>query len=98
MKGWADFRQNLSVFSVLCLEKIIRFKDDFISLYNINDVRDVTHSRHSAVYIYFNRVFKRGKFVSGFTEFENIQKSGNPVITRLSVVSFPTTYQSLDRV
>ena len=79
-------------FSVLCLEKIIRFKDDFISLYNINGVRDLTPSRHSAMYIYFNRIFKRGKFLSGFTEFGNIQKSGNPVITRLSVVSFPTTF------
>ena len=49
-----------------------------ISLYNINDVRDLTPSRHSAMYISFNLNFKSGKNLLGFTEFGNIQTSGNP--------------------
>ena len=59
----------MSAFAVLYLEKIVRnFKDAFdFSVYNINDVPDLTPSRHSAIYITFNLIFKCGKNLSGFT-------------------------------
>ena len=46
----------MSAFAVLYLEKIVRnFKDAFdFSVYNINDVPDLTPSRYSAIYITFN--------------------------------------------
>ena len=36
-------------------------KTFLISLYNINDVRDLIPSRHSAIHTYFNLIFKSGK-------------------------------------
>ena len=50
----------MSAFAVLYLEKIVRnFKDAFeFSVYNINDVPDLTPSRYSAIYITFNLISK----------------------------------------
>ena len=65
-------------------------KTFFIPLYNINVVRDLTPSRHSAMNIYFNLIFKSGKNLSGFTEFGNIQTSGNHDRSSIFFSSMPS--------